>query len=212
MIKLLHGGLLDANTYIVYNTESKDAMIVDFSCDPAIAVDFVKQNGLQIRYLVLTHGHYDHAEKLSAYQECFPDAITAAHEAEKCILTDPDANVSTLFSNPTVFPVPDLPLHEGDVLTLGEGASALSFRVLSTPGHTPGCISLFCEQTRQMLTGDTLFANGGFGRYDFKYGDIRLLSDSLHRLLSMDDDIRIYPGHGPASTIGDEAATLQYFS
>jgi len=193
---------MGSNTYLVY--AGSEGMIVDCGNPLGPIKTFALENEITIKYIVLTHGHYDHASRIEKYLEAYPDAIYTCHEAELDVLIDTEANVSELFGYPMVFPLPKTTLHEGSVITLGKDDDIVHFTVLSTPGHTPGSICMKAEEYAIMITGDTIFANGGYGRTDFKYGDTPMLAKSLHRILDLDPQITILPGHGGTSTIGEE--------
>ena len=158
--------------------------------------DFVKENGLSVKYIVLTHSHFDHAHYVGEYRELLPEAKLCIHKDEAPLMNDPEANVSYLFSSSERYGYADKELSEGEVLSVG----SMNFRVLSTPGHTPGSICLYCKEERLMLTGDTLFECGR-GRCDFKFGSEEDMARSLRRLLSMDGDITFLSGHGGPSLI-----------
>lgn len=206
-------GLLGSNGYIVWNdaAEGKPGFILDLGVRPDILRDFAVEHGITVRYLIYSHGHYDHAHYAGQYKTLFPDAVLCGHADEETVLTDPVANVSALCGDDSTYPLPEMHLADGDEIILGDGADAAHWQVLHTPGHTPGCICLYSKAEGNMLTGDTLFADGGFGRYDFKYGDVNILAVSLARLLTMEPEIRIFPGHGGMSTVGRERPTLRYF-
>ncbi len=194
--KTFGGGFRGSNTYLVWESDSRLAMVIDCG-NPAIQLlHFAQEKKLTIKYLVLTHGHYDHVNKIEEYRAHFPGADIVSHSEEARVLLDPEANVSTLFRDPGVYPTADIAVREGELLSLGN----VEFEVLSTPGHTPGSICLYCKGERLMFTGDTLFAEG-WGRTDFKYGDDTEMHKSLTRLLSMDGEIVFLAGHGSPSTI-----------
>lgn len=198
MIETFKNGLLSSNVFLVY--DKSEGMIVDCGAPCEKICDFAAKNQISIKYIVLTHGHYDHVLYLSDYVKSFPDATVCCHTDEVKVLTDSEANVSELFNSPCVYNFDYFLLNEGDILRVGD----LCFSVLHTPGHTPGGICLLCEEEKLMLTGDTLFKSG-YGRYDFKYGDFSRLRASLYRLFSLDKEIVFYSGHGDKSTIGEEA-------
>ncbi len=205
MIKTFSCGLLDTNTYVVWDEKSLECMIIDCGVEPGMVSDFVSDNGLTVKYVVLTHGHFDHAHYVEEYEKAFAEAQIVCHENERVILFDPDANLSTHLGSRRAYSCNYTYLKEGDFLTLGEksGGEWMNFQVLSTPGHTPGCICLYDEKHKIMFTGDTLFKRS-YGRTDFKYGDAEQMYSSLRRLYHMDKDITFYPGHYAPSTIGEE--------
>jgi len=161
--------------------------------------------GLKVEYIVLTHGHFDHAHYTSEYVCAFPDAEIICHSEELKVLLDPSANLSTLFADERSYRFPYKTVEEGDMISLGktESGANMIFKIIHSPGHTPGSICLLCEELGIMLTGDTLF-NGGYGRTDFAYGSATQMRESLRRLLSLDGAVRFYPGHGIPSTISNE--------
>lgn len=203
LYKTFAWGLLGSNTHVVYDEKSREALLVDCGNPVTAPKFFILENLLKLKYIVLSHGHYDHAEYTEDYMRAFPEAKTVAHKDEAPLLSDSYANVSIYFGTPKKYPLPMLEVTEGDVLTLGE----TSFKVLSTPGHTMGSICLYCKEEKLMLTGDTLFA-GGRGRTDLSFGDELLMQKSLRRLLSMDADVTFLSGHGGASVIGNETARV----
>ena len=203
MYKAFSRGLLGSNTYLVYDEGSREAMIVDLGNPPFEVQAAVRELGLNVKYLVLTHAHYDHADYIDKYKTEFPEARVVAHESEIAVMTDSEANVSLYFGAPKSYGYPDKAVKEGDVLTLG----SLEYRVLHTPGHTPGSICLYSCSEGLMLTGDTLF-EAGRGRCDLKYGSELDMARSLKRLFAMDASIVFLSGHGGASTIGREAGRV----
>ena len=203
MYKTFSGGLLSSNTHVVWDEDSRECMIVDCGNPAREIARFVSGEGLTVKYVILTHSHFDHAHYISDFASAFPEAQICAHKDEVKLLCDPEANVSIYFGTPERYPAPDRIFNTGDRITLGK----LEFSVLCTPGHTPGSICLYCKSEKLMLTGDTLFECGR-GRCDFKYGSEEEMAASLHRLLSMDTDILFLSGHGAPSYIGDEVGRV----
>ena len=207
MIKIFSCGLLDTNTYVAWEEETREGLIVDCGVEPLVLQPYLLENNIKVKYVVLTHGHFDHAEYVEKYGQFFKDAQIICHENELTVLYDIEANLSRWGGNERAYECDYTTVKEGDVLSLGKKDSdtCMNFTVLHTPGHTPGCLCLYDEKSKIMFTGDTLFKRG-YGRTDFKYGDSSLLISSLVRLLKMDKEIVFYPGHDQSSTIGKEAA------
>lgn len=198
-------GELAVNCYIAGCSETKDALVIDPGSDAPAILRRLETLGLRARVIVLTHGHWDHAGAAAALGKA-TGAELFCHHAEAALLGDPRANLSAFFSRETSPAVPDRLLSDGDTVRVGR----LSFTVLHTPGHTPGGLCLYGEGL--VFTGDTLFA-GGVGRTDLPGGDFRVLLASIReKLLPLDDDTRVYPGHGPSTTIGDERRENPYLA
>jgi len=200
MYKTLSSGLLGSNTYIVWDERSREAMIIDCGNYPRTVLGEVEARALKVKYIVLTHAHYDHAEFVLEYKRTFVCSELIAHECEVAVMNDPEANVTALFGAPKTYGYPDKTVREGDEICLGNS----KYRVLHTPGHTPGCICLYNEEERLMFTGDTLFECSR-GRTDFKFGCEEDMRASLCRLFRMAPEITFLSGHGGPSTIGREA-------
>ncbi len=199
MIKTFSNGLLGSNTHLYYDEKSDEGMVIDCGNNPADVNLFCMQKGIKVKYVVLTHGHYDHAHYVNEYKNTFKTAKTVSHKDEIAVLSNPSANVSEYFGKGAVYPSPDETVKDGDTLEIGESV----FEVLHTPGHTPGGICIYCEKEKIMFTGDTLFC-GGVGRTDFLYGDYGAMHRSLQTLLKMDGDIDFYSGHGMSGKIKNE--------
>ncbi len=205
MIKTFSCGLLDTNTYVVFDDVSKNGIIVDCGVDPRIVLDYTTKNSINVRYVVLTHGHFDHAEYVEEYESLFKNAKIVCHVDEKQVLYDIEANLSSWGRAPRSYDCNYTYVKGGDILYLGEKSddTCMNFTILHTPGHTPGSMCLYDKTNKIMFTGDTLFKRS-YGRTDFKYGNTSLMYASLRRLFSMDKDITFFPGHYGSSTIGDE--------
>jgi len=206
IIKMLQVGPIMTNCYIVGCEETKQGAIIDPGGNGDFLLAEVRQLGLEIKYVINTHGHFDHTlanrevmEGLKKRQQEPP--LLAIHRAEEPMLkSGGGAALFGLrgFSSPPV----DLYLEEGDVLTLGQ----VKLKVLYTPGHSVGSISLLNEKEKAVFDGDVLF-NMGIGRTDLTGGDFETLMDSIrNKLLTLPDDPVVYSGHGPATTIGRERA------
>ena len=195
ILETLALGDYQANCYIYASETSMKGVVIDPGDEAEIILSRVKELGLSIQYIVLTHGHPDHTGALKQVRET-TEAPIAIHTADAAMLKDKLLHSLLGFPQPGI--APDRLLKDGETLMAGE----VALKVLHTPGHTPGCICLMGEGL--VFTGDTLF-NMGIGRTDLPGGDTHLLMSSIHdRLLSLPDETVVYPGHGSSSTIGEE--------
>lgn len=196
-------GPFQTNCYVVHRDGAQSGApcwIIDASFEATALIDHVKQTGLRVEALIFTHAHIDHiAGAFAVVRELKPGAIMI-HDAERAWLSDATLNLSEAFGLPTTAPDATRILAEGETLTL-DGSS---WRVLHTPGHSPGSITLVNDETHQAISGDTLFA-GSIGRYDFPGCSFDVLADSIRtKLYTLPDETKVYPGHGPTTTIGRE--------
>lgn len=193
-------GPYETNCYIVRPAGLQRCWIIDASFGGKALVQAAKRLGATPELLILTHAHLDHIAGVDEVRAAYPDLPILIHSAERHWLTDPQANLSALSGFPATCAPATRLLNEGEVLTLGP----TSWRVLHTPGHSPGGIALYCAAAGILLAGDTLFA-GSVGRSDFPGSDPNVLAASIReKLYTLPDDTLVYPGHGPSTTIGRE--------
>jgi len=195
ILKSLAVGPVMSNCYIVGSESSKEGIIVDPGDEAENILSIVKETGLQIKTIVLTHGHWDHVDA-TAEVKAATGAETAIHADDTTFLHDQASRAFWGSSSPPP-PPPDRLLKEGDSIDLAD----MHFTVLHTPGHSPGCICLLGHGI--LFSGDTLF-NYGIGRYDLPGSSSTQMANSLKRLLTLPDETIVYPGHGPDTTIGAE--------
>jgi hydroxyacylglutathione hydrolase len=197
LIKTLAVGPLQTNCYIVGDEETKEGLIVDPAAEPGRILAEVRRLGWRIVYIVDTHGHLDHILANDEVRRA-TGAPLLIGAADAPYLEHPDPIFLKWLGVSARFAPPDRLLKGGENLPLG----TLSFRVLNTPGHTPGGISLHGEGV--VFTGDALF-NQGVGRTDLPGGNWRQLQESIQtELFALPEDTAVYPGHGPATKIGLE--------
>jgi len=189
-------GALEVNSYVAYDPVTADAMVIDPGDEPARIMDSIKRSALRVRYLVCTHAHFDHVGAIPELKR-LTGAPIAIHEEERPVYLAARGFGRMWGFEIDDLPEPDLLLAEGDELRLGE----LVFAVLHTPGHSPGCMCLYGKDV--LFSGDTIFA-GSVGRTDFPGGSIEMLRNSFRRIVSLPGETRIYPGHGPSSTVETE--------
>jgi hydroxyacylglutathione hydrolase len=190
-------GPLQVNCFILADDKTKDAVVIDPGDDAQDILKVIQDKGLRVRYIVNTHAHFDHVGANRAVKDATGAALLL-HEADAPVLAAVASQSRSFGMGPVSSPPPDRLLKHGDKITAGE----VSLTVVHTPGHTPGGISLIEEG--MVFTGDSLFA-GSIGRTDFPGGDLMALIGSIKRhLMSLPDDTKVFSGHGPATTIGDE--------
>ncbi len=181
--------------------------IVDCGMEPDELIDWVLQQQLKPTAMLLTHTHLDHiagVERAIARLKV-PDLPIHLHQAEAGFCSDPMMNLSALIGMPVTCREPEHLLVDGDVLTLDDS----QWRVMHTPGHSPGGACFIHDDSGQAIVGDTLIA-GAIGRFDFPTSDVRELRRSIQRLMTLPDEMAIHPGHGPATTIGEERRNNPY--
>ena len=193
----LEVGSLGTNCYIAYCENTKNAVIIDPGGDAAKILAAVSREGLLVEAIINTHGHADHVLANVKLQEATGAPIWI-HSADADMLGSGSRNLSAFLGGATSCGKADRLLTDGEVLPIGD----FSLTVLHTPGHTPGGISLLFDKT--VFVGDTLFAES-IGRTDFPGGSYSQLINSIKtKLMTLDDEVKAYPGHGPATTIGWE--------
>jgi hydroxyacylglutathione hydrolase len=176
----------DNFSYIIADEETKEAVVVDSSYNADEIIKVIKNQKLQLKYVINTHGHSDHTAGNTELQSIF-GAKLVAHKQSKVQQYN-------------------IPVEDGDVLSVGK----ISIKVIYTPGHTTDSICLLVDN-QKLLTGDTLFV-GECGRTDFPGGNAKSMYESLfNKLLKLNDNVEVYPGHDyglkPSSTIGEEKKT-----
>jgi glyoxylase-like metal-dependent hydrolase (beta-lactamase superfamily II) len=193
-IKTLAVGPLETNCYIVSDEDTGEALIIDPGDEPDRIMDFAE--GLKVRYIVLTHAHFDHAGAVPEVKEA-TGAEIALHPGEREAYFFVSEQAALWGFDAGAMPEPDVILGDGDELRVGN----TRLRVLHTPGHSAGGICLLGGGA--LFSGDTLFM-GSVGRTDFTGGSMEQLKDSFRRLMGLPPETMVLPGHGPATTIGRE--------
>ncbi len=198
LIKRLTGGLLSTNCYIVACGETGEAMVIDpglshGECEEIL--DEISAQHLRLKYIVNTHGHPDHTSCNRRLKNA-TSAEILIHEDDGHLLAEPRA----LFLKGVVSPPADRFVRDRDVIRVGK----LEFRVIHTPGHSRGGISLYCESEGVVFSGDTLFSRS-IGRTDLPGSSAEDMGLSLReKLMKLPEHTIVYPGHGPETTIGEE--------
>ncbi len=190
------------NCYLAY-TDSGACWIIDAGFEPDYMLRYIRENELRPEKVVLTHAHLDHVGGLAEVKDAFSDIPILIHEAEITFPGDPMLNLSAAMGMNLIAPEPTGTIAHGDTLTL----DGIEFEVRHTPGHSPGGICLYQPEHSLAIVGDTLFA-GSIGRHDFPTSDGPALLKGIHeQLMTLPDETRVLPGHGPETTVGDERAS-----
>ena len=193
-------GMIGANCYLFVCDETKKAVVIDPGAEGQKLYRWVSEKGVEVEYILITHGHADHIEAVDELRDLL-GAKVAIHLADAEMLTDGKKNLSGLLGKSLTYKPADILLKDGDVLTVGKE----SIKVIATPGHSQGSV---CFLTREALfSGDTLFA-GSIGRTDFPGGSLeQLLRGVEEKLLILPVETRVLPGHEGETTIGREKAS-----
>lgn len=210
LLKLLIVGIFDTNCYILGCKETLEGMVIDpgaFSqTEEQRILTEINRDNLKIKYILNTHGHPDHIAGNRSLKEA-TNAEILIHKNDALKLVDPILNGSKFIGTDITSPAADWVLEEGNIITIGK----IQLEVIHTPGHSKGSISVLGKGF--VFTGDTLFA-GSVGRTDQLDGSPNPdaswedeLSSIRNKLLVLPDEVKIYPGHGPASTIGEQRGT-----
>jgi len=187
------------NCSLVWNEDTRIGAVVDPGGDVDVIRKAIDQAQVTVEKILLTHGHIDHAGGAAELRDQLKVAIEGPHEKDAFLLKDLPKSGAQYGYQALAF-TPDRWLKEGDKVTVG----ALEFDILECPGHTPGSVVLFNNAHRFCFMGDVLF-QGSVGRTDFPYSDHETLIASIRdKLLPLGDDVAFLPGHGSASTIGEE--------
>ncbi len=189
-------GQLDVNCYIISDGSNSEALIIDPGDEPEKIIEFIDESGLQPKYILFTHAHYDHVCAAKELHDQY-NAIIVMHEQEKTAYRMTAQLCLSWGFVPEDFPEPERLVKDNDSISVG----TISFKVIHTPGHTPGSICILGENT--LFSGDTLF-KGSVGRTDLPGGDFGLLSQSLKKLTNLPPETRVLCGHEGETLIAEE--------
>lgn len=199
-------GAVATNCYLVINEETKEAIVVDPADRADVILGKAEEKGLTLKGILLTHGHGDHILAVPKLREKAGVPVYACR-AEEELLEDSQQNLTRMLFGKPLSLKADVLADDGEEFTVG----GMSFRLLLTPGHTPGSCCYYSEKEGVLFSGDTLFA-GSVGRTDFPGGSMKTLMRSLaEKLLPLPDSVRVCPGHQEETTIGEERLYNPYF-
>ncbi len=199
ILQTMRVGPLAVNCYIVGDEATRRVVVIDPGGDVRMIVDTLRQMSVRVDAIVLTHAHFDHVMAVAGLKtDTGAPLLVGVNEGQILASSEGQAKMFGLAIPPV--PPPDRLLKDGDKVMAG----GVELLVLETPGHTPGGICLWQEQNRAVFTGDTLM-RGGIGRTDFPGGSLPDILTSIRtKLLGLPPETRVYPGHGPVTTIAEE--------
>lgn len=190
-------GALENNNYLLIDEDSKEAVLFDCTQDSIAIEDTLKEYGAQLKYILLTHGHFDHILGINDFKSKH-DCKVLVHEDDKILMDSIKEFAANFGLPPADVQKVDGYLTENDIIKIGEH----EIKVIHTPGHTKGGVCYLVED--KLFSGDTLFYES-VGRTDLPGGSFNELKSNIEqKLFTLDENIKVYPGHGWTSTIGHE--------
>lgn len=201
--KIVSGGF-GVNTYVLLSTDKNSAAVIDPSVPSEEIIDAVR--GLNLEYIVNTHGHFDHIGG-NALVKMKTGAKIVIHEADADKLIDPSKNLSVLLGLQTVSEPADVLLRDGMGTLVMAGKT---FEVIAVPGHSEGCVAFYQKENGVLFSGDFIF-NGAIGRTDFPGSDFKQMQNSLVKILDLPDNVKVYPGHDEDFILGNAKKDLRFY-
>ena len=198
-------GMVETNCYLIWNKESKEALLIDPADDAAQIEKVIRERDLSLKALLLTHGHFDHVLAASALRDVFRVPLCAA-ETEAETLRNPELNGDARWLRQGLALKADRLFHDKEKLSF----LGTEIEVLFTPGHTAGSCCYYFPAEKLLFSGDTLF-EGSFGRVDLPGGNMASLKRSLDRLFELPADTLVLPGHMGQTSIGEERKSNPIF-
>ena len=200
-IKCFNLGYMMTNSFLTWS-EDKTAYLFDCGGENLEQIfKYVEDNNLNMKYLILTHGHGDHIQGIKKFMNKFKDAKIYIGFEEKEFLSNPNLSLSeNIFGEKFIY--------DGEINTVKEGDKIGEFEVIDTPGHTVGSKCFYCRNSNILISGDTMFKNS-FGRYDLPTGDMYALFKSLKKLTTLPEESIVYSGHTEPTNIKNEKIFLK---
>lgn len=204
-IKTLILGDLHTNVYVVFDEEFKDAVVIDPADEEDKIIQFIDENNLKLKGVLITHGHYDHFRAVNKIKNIYGVPVFASKEESES-MENPNINLSIRFAGTPISAKSDEIIDDGDIIEFSD----LVFRCIKVPGHSIGSICFYNEENNVLFSGDTLFASA-VGRTDFYEGPQQtLITQIKSRLMCLPKETKVYPGHGLRTTIEYENRANPY--
>lgn len=209
-IKRFEFNMLPVNCYLAYDN-TKEAVIIDPGClyteEKEFLRDYIASKGLTVKHQLCTHLHLDHVFGCKFIKETYGLGIEANPADEYWLEQAPHQARAFGLTYPEIKKPIETPLFDGDIITFGN----LQLEAICVPGHSPGSLAFYCREKRVLFSGDVLF-QGSIGRADLQGGNFEELKENIcNRLFTLPDDVAVYPGHGPSTTIGYEKRNNPFF-
>lgn len=194
---------LEVNDYLLIDEETREAILIDCTEKYAPIDETLKEYNATLKYVLLTHAHFDHVLGVNDYREKY-NCQVLLHKDDDIILQNIDKIMSDFGFGPIEIQQVDRLIDENEVIKFGKH----EIKVIHTPGHTPGSVCYLLDD--KLFSGDTLFA-GSVGRTDLYGGDFTQIKSSIkNKIFQLNDDIKVYPGHGRITSVGNEKATNKF--
>lgn len=204
-VRVVESAPFAENSYVVWADGRPEAFVIDPGFDPDAIVEVLNEQKLTLAAIVCTHGHVDHIAGNADLKAAYPDAAIVIGRGDAVMLTDARANLSGSWGFNIVSPPADRLVDDGERLTV----AGIELEVRAIPGHSPGHVVfvIHASDPPLVLGGDVLFA-GSVGRTDFPGGSFPQLKAGIEaKLWPLPDDTKVFPGHGPVTTVGEEKRT-----